>query len=107
MPNFTPIKNSLLRSLVIASDAITSLPEDEVQVMVDNIAKMSVEGQKELIEYLEREQYESQKQMRQTSAAITKMESIRKNIEATGRAFQRENEGKAAESEAEDILKTI
>lgn len=106
MPNLTKIKNSHLRQLVLASDAIMSLPEDELQELVDDIAQLSGKDEKPLIRLLEEQIYEQQREEANAQEAMSAMEVMEEELKATARKFESENARKAESSSAEKFLKS-
>jgi len=61
MISYDLIKNTELRLLVTASESIHSLPEDQIQAMIQKIAALPPKGELEMIAALKDEQEQIQK----------------------------------------------
>lgn len=107
MPKFAQIKNKKLRKLVEDSKAILSLPKEERMQMVNLIAAMSKEGQKELIHLLKEEQQQNKKPKVDIHEADLALDAINKGFENQLREFKRENRKKKSEDSADKILESL
>jgi hypothetical protein len=118
MPYYYPIQNEQLRMLVMASESIRSLREDDIQKMVAQIANLNPEAQAAMITVLEDEQ--SQIMAAREAKGITPEMSAHAIQENTAKVYgirrdfemsvQKENERPATEESsraAEDILKKL
>lgn len=118
MPQYDPIKNERLRALVMASESIHSLPEENVRQMITQIAALDDDGQAALIATLEDEQKQiaaakrakgitPEMELAQISENMTKVAAIKHDFEM---AVLKENEKEdtiKSERAAEDLLKNI
>jgi len=117
MAYYYPIQNEKLRTLVITSESIHSLADDDVQKMVSQISNLTDEGQMAMIQALEDEQKQimlakaaqgitPQMEMRQLQADSMKLTGIKHDFEM---AVVKENQKmeQADANNAEDILRDI
>jgi hypothetical protein len=118
MPYYYPIQNERLRTLVMLSESIHSIPEADVQKMVMQIAGLEEEGQKAMVATLEDEQQQIEAikrakgitpememiQIRENSA---KLASIKRDFTMTVARENQARESLQAGQEAEDLLRDI
>jgi len=118
MLNYNPIQNESLRTLVMLSESIHSLPEDAVQNMVAQIANLDVDGQKALIATLEDEQKQiaaakaakgitPEMEMKQIKENSAKIAAIKRDFEMTVARERQGEEAAAAGAQAENLLRDI
>lgn len=118
MPHFYHIKNEVLKKLVAASESILSQREKDAQDMIDMIANLPPEGQKQMIARLQEEQNQIQKRkllqgktLQQDTAEAKKAAQALKTMEheydIAALKVQREDEQKENEERAESILESL
>lgn len=118
MINYDLIKNEKLRRLVIASESMQSLPEPEIQKMVERMAALPEAGQQQIIASLEKEQEQISKvklamgitpevEVAELEEKIQKVNLIKKTLENTIRHEQEQAANNESEEAAEDVLKTL
>jgi len=118
MPDYTPIQNEKLRQLVLLSESINSLPEEQLQVTVTRIGGLAGPDQEAMIKVLEDEQrlIEAKKRARGLTPEmeLAEIKERRSKVVAIKRDFEsavnRENERvDTVESDkaAEDALKDL
>ena len=118
MPYYYPIENERLRMLVMASESIHSMAEDDVQKMVAQIAVLDEDGQDALVETLENEQRQiaaakrargitPEMELAQINENMAKLSAIEHEFEM---AMAKENaraEREESGKEAEEIIKDV
>lgn len=118
MAYYYPIQNEYLRRLVMLSESIHSLDDNDVQEMVSQIALLDEAGQKAMISTLEDEQRQiaqekakrgitPEMEMRAIEENTAKLHSIKRDFET---AIRKENERTQiveSNQEAENILREL
>jgi len=112
--DYSKIKNPKLRELAAASKSIKSMPADQAEQMLREIAKIPPEGEAELIQAFENEQVKlaeiaeaSQPSREDMVASIDKLKQIKKKF--TGDVLKEHESADAAitAQEATDLLKKL
>lgn len=118
MPDYNPIKHERLRQLVILSESLNSLPEDQLQATVTRIGGLAGPDLEAMVKVLEDEQrlIEANKRARGLTPEmeLAEIEERRSKVVAIKRDFEsavnRENErvdtvesSKAAEDALKDL----
>jgi hypothetical protein len=118
MAYYYTIPNERLRMLVMASESIHSLPDEDIQRMVAQISNLNKDGEDAMINTLEDEQRQiaatkrargitPEMELAQINENMAKVAAIKHDFEM---AVLRENEREESEKSnaaAEDILKDI
>jgi len=118
MPQYDPIRNERLRTLVMASESIHSLPEQDVQKMVAQISTLDESGQAALTATLEDEQRQiaaakrargitPEMELAQINDNMAKVSSIKHDFEMAVLKENEREESQKSEQAAEDLLKNI
>lgn len=118
MPQYDSIKNENLRMLVMSSESIHSLPEEQSQAMINQIAALDDNGQAALTATLEDEQKQiaaakrakgitPEMEMAQISENMAKVSAIKRDFEMAVLKENEREETVQSEAAAEDILKKI
>jgi len=118
MPQYDLIQNEQLRILVMASESIHSLPEDEEQSMIERIAALDENSQAAMIKTLEDEQRQiaaakrakgitPEMELAQISESMSKVAAIKHDFEMAVLKENEREESQKSEQAAEDILKDI
>jgi hypothetical protein len=118
MPYFYPIKDEHLRQLVMLSESINTLPEDDIQKMVTQIAALEGDAQKAMTATLEDEQRQiaaakrakgitPEMELEQIKENSTKLASIKRDFDMTVARENQNLESVASAAAAEDLLRDI
>jgi hypothetical protein len=118
MPQYDPIGNERLRALVMASESIHSLPEEDIQKMVTQIAALDDNGQEAMIKTLEDEQKQiaaakrakgitPEMELAAINENMAKVAAIKRDFEMSVLKENEREETQQSEKAAEDILKGI
>lgn len=118
MPDYSKIQNERLRNLVMLSESIHSLPESEIQAMIDRVTELPPEGQEAMTSALEDEQKQIQ-EAKQAKGITPEMETqeieenslklskIKHDFDTAVLEVKKEKEEKDSEAAAASIIKNL
>lgn len=118
MPDYQPIRSERLRTLVMASESIQSLPDEQVQMMITQIAALDDNGQSAMIATLEDEQRQiaaakrargitPEMELAQINENMAKVSAIKHDFEMSVLKENEREEVAQSDKAAEDLLKNI
>lgn len=118
MAYYYPIQNEHLRKLVMLSESIHSMLDNEVQEMVSQISILDESGQNAMISTLEDEQRQIAQEkakrgitpameLRQIEENTAKLHSIKRDFETAVRKEDERTQVVQSEQEAENILREL
>jgi hypothetical protein len=118
MPYYYPIKNDRLRELTMLSESINTLPEDDVQKVVEQIAALDTDAQNAMIATLEDEQKQiaaaklakgitPDVELAQIKENSVRLASVKRDFDMTVARENQNQEAIAAAAEADNLLSEI
>jgi len=118
MPYYYPIENERLRMLVMASESIHSMAEDDVQKMVAQIAVLDEDGQAAMVETLEDEQRQiaaakrakgitPEMELAQINKDTAKLSAIEHEFEMAAAKENERSDREESQKKAEEIIKDV
>jgi ABC-type protease/lipase transport system fused ATPase/permease subunit len=106
MVDFSIINNEKLRELVMASKSIMSLPENDLQTMVERISQMPPEGENAFMEALQKDAAPPEK-IGLLQRSIEKLKQIKKKLTGGILKIKEKSEEKIDQTAADNLLKNI
>lgn len=115
MPNYIKIQNEQLRKLVMISQSIASLSENDQIIMINQIVELDSEGQQELVKTL----LEEQKTIARSQAVLAEQRvahvdknialvlQIKQKFDTDVRKINEKEEVAQEEKSAENLLKQL
>lgn len=118
MPHYYNIPDDDLRMLVMASESLHSLAEDDVQKTIDQIAELNDDGREALIETLEDEQRQiaaakrergitPEMELAHINKKMAKLAAIEHEFEMAVAKANAQAESAESDKKAEEIIKDV